>query len=185
MKLYEESKKASIRKAEANYYEQKLKECEERIERNKNRKKILKPDMMPWENSRQGIIKHLFNERMGLEVESVDGYMHFIPPGSRSGKHRHMSEEFIFVLEGKGYDLHWDVDFELGEKYYFKVDEKPSRWEWEQGDSIYIPVNTVHQHFNSNPDKPVRFISVTSRMVRYIGFDDLEQIEDAPEYKKK
>jgi hypothetical protein len=43
----------------------------------------------------------------------------------------------------------------------------------------------VHQHFNGDPDKPARFISATSRMIRYIGFDDLEQIENAPEYKKK
>jgi quercetin dioxygenase-like cupin family protein len=65
------------------------------------------------------------------------------------------------------------------------VDEKPSRWEWEQGDSIYIPPNTVHQHFNADSENPVRFISATSRMVRYIGFDDLEQIENAPEYGEK
>jgi hypothetical protein len=43
----------------------------------------------------------------------------------------------------------------------------------------------VHQHFNADLKKPARFISATSRMVRYIGFDDLEQIEDAPEYEKK
>jgi mannose-6-phosphate isomerase-like protein (cupin superfamily) len=83
------------------------------------------------------------------------------------------------------YDLHWNVDFEQGEKYYWKRDEKPGRWEWEQGESIYIPPNTVHQHFNANPQKRARFISATSRMVRYIGFDDLEQVEDAPEYGKK
>jgi len=94
-----------------------------------------------------------------------------------------MSEEYIFVLEGKGYDFHWDVDFEVSDKYHWKVDETPSRWEWEMGDSIYIPPNTVHQHFNADPGSPVRFISATSRMVKYIGFDDLEQIEDAPEYQ--
>jgi quercetin dioxygenase-like cupin family protein len=65
------------------------------------------------------------------------------------------------------------------------VDEKPSIWEWEQGDSVYIPPNTVHQHFNGDSDKPARFISATSRMIRYIGFDDLEQIENAPEYQEK
>ena len=140
---------------------------------------------MPWEKSRQGTIKHLFNEKMDVQIESIDAYMQLIPPGSRSGKHRHMSEEYIFVLEGKGYDMHWDVDFDLGDKYTWKVDETPSRWEWEQGDSIYIPPNTVHQHFNADPEKPVRFISATSRMVRYIGFDDLEQIENAPEYGEK
>ncbi len=183
--LYEESQKANIREKRSNYYEKKLKDSEQRIEKNRKRKKIIKPAEMPWENSRQGIIKHLFNEKMEVQVESIDAYMQFIPPGSRSGKHRHMSEEYMFILEGKGYDLHWDVDFELSDKYYWKVDEKPSIWEWEQGDSVYIPPNTVHQHFNGDPDKSARFISATSRMVRYIGFDDLEQIEEAPEYKKK
>jgi quercetin dioxygenase-like cupin family protein len=183
--LYGESKKAHIRKIEGDYYEKKLKESEARIARNERRKKIIKPQMMPWENSKQGLIKHLFNEKMDAQVESIDAYMQFIPAGSHSGKHRHMSEEYIFVLEGRGYDLHWDVDFELGDKYYWKVEETPSRWEWEQGDSIYIPPTTVHQHFNADPEKPVRFISATSRMVRTIGFDDLEQIENAPEYKER
>jgi quercetin dioxygenase-like cupin family protein len=183
--LYEEAKKALIRERESNYYEQNLRDSHKKSEENQRRPKVLKPTEMPWENCRQGIIKHLFNEEMNLPVESVDAYMQFIPPGSRSGKHRHMSEEYIFVLEGKGYDLHWDVDFELLDKYYWKVDAVPSRWQWEQGDSIYIPPNTVHQHFNRDPDKPVRFISATSRIVRHIGFDDLEQIEDAPEYPKK
>jgi quercetin dioxygenase-like cupin family protein len=183
--LYEESKKAYINKVASDYYEKKLKESERKIGENKKKRKVIKPESMPWENSRQGILKHLFNERMDIPIESIDAYMQLIPSGSRSGKHRHMSEEYIFVLEGKGYDLHWDVDFELGEKYYWKVAETPSRWEWEQGDSIYIPPNTVHQHFNSDPENPVRFISATSRMVRYIGFDDLEQIENAPEYGEK
>jgi len=180
--LFEESKRAYTRKAESRYYEEMLRESEKQIEKNRQRKKIIKPESMPWENSRQGTIKHLFNEKMDVQLESIDAYMQFIPPGSRSGKHRHMSEEYIFVLEGKGYDLHWDVDFELRDKYCWKVDEKPSRWEWEQGDSIYIPPNTVHQHFNADSEKLVRFISATSRMVRYFGFDDLEQIENAPEY---
>ncbi len=183
--LYEESKRANIRKARSAYYEKKLRDSEGRVEKNRKRKKVIKPEEMPWENSKQGIIKHLFNEKMEVQVEGVDAYMQFIPPGSRSGKHRHMSEEYMFILEGKGYDMHWDVDFELGEKYTWKVDEHPSIWEWEQGDSVYIPPNTVHQHFNGDPDKPARLISATSRMVRYIGFDDLEQIENAPEYKKK
>ena len=61
---------------------------------------------MPWENSRQGIIKHLFNEKMDVRVESIDGYMQHILPGSHSGKHRHMSEEFIFVIPGSDSEAH-------------------------------------------------------------------------------
>jgi quercetin dioxygenase-like cupin family protein len=183
--LYEESKKASVKKAEARYYEEQLAESKRKKKENPKRKKVITPEEMPWENSPQGTIKHLYNEKMDAHVEAVDAYMQFIPPGSKSGKHRHMSEEFIFVLEGTGYDLHWDVDYEIDDKYYWKVEETPSRWEWEQGDSIYIPPNTVHQHFNADAGKPVRFISATSRMISAIGFDDLEQIENAPEYKGK
>ena len=180
--LYEESGKATVRKTETDYYQKSLRESEKK--RKSQKKKVIKPENMPWENSPQGIIKHLFNETSDLQIEAVDAYMQLVPAGSRSGKHRHMSEEFIFVLEGKGYDLHWDVDYELDDKYYWKVDETPSRWEWEQGDSIYIPPNTVHQHFNADSQGPARFICATSRMIRLIGFDDLEQIEKAPEYGK-
>ena len=180
--LYEESRRANVKKTESDYYEKRLRESEKK--RGSQKKKVIKPENMPWENSPQGIIKHLFNETSDLQIEAVDAYMQLVPAGSRSGKHRHMSEEFIFVLEGKGYDLHWDVDYELDDKYYWKVDETPSRWEWEQGDSIYIPPNTVHQHFNADSQHPARFISSTSRRIRLIGFDDLEQIENAPEYGK-
>jgi quercetin dioxygenase-like cupin family protein len=110
--------------------------------------------------------------------------MQLIPGGSRSGKHRHFGEEYMFILEGRGYSLHWDVEMELGEKYTWRVPETPLKWEWEAGDSVYIPPNTIHQHFNADPDQPVRFISAESRMIRFMGLDDLEQIKAAPEYQK-
>jgi hypothetical protein len=50
---------------------------------------------------------------------------------------------------------------------------------------LSAPPNTVHQHFNADPHHPARFISATSRMIRAIGFDDLEQIENAPEYQEE
>jgi len=56
------------------------------------------------------------------------------------------------------------------------------KFEWEAGDIIYIPPNTIHQHFNANPDKPVRLISAINRIYKYCGLNDLEQLEDAPEY---
>jgi uncharacterized RmlC-like cupin family protein len=56
------------------------------------------------------------------------------------------------------------------------------RYEWEAGDVIYIPPNTIHQHFNASKDKPVRLISAINRIYKYCGLNDLEQLEDAPEY---
>ena len=180
---YGEKEYAMVRKAEASYYQDRLKE----VEKNKSveKKSVVLSEEMPWELSPQGHIKHLVNEEMGTTANTADMYMQYIPGGSRSGKHCHMAEEYMFILEGNGYSLHWDVDFELGDAYYWKVQETPSKWEWERGDSIYIPPNTVHQHFNDDPNNSVRFVSAESRMFKYMGLDTLEQIESAPEFEQK
>ena len=149
--------------------------------RNAKRRKIVHPEDMPWEMSRQGLLKHLLNEGMNTRMETVDAYMLVIPPGSRSGRHRHLAEECLYVLEGHGYDLHQDCDVEITDTYHWKPQDEVKRYEWEAGDVIYVPPNTIHQHFNGEPDKPVRLISVINRIFKACGLNDLEQLEDAPE----
>jgi len=153
--------------------------------RNAKRKKIVRPDDMPWEMSRQGLLKHLLNEGMNTRMETVDAYMQIIPGGSRSGRHRHLAEECLYVLEGRGYDLHQDCDVEITDTYHWIVQPEVKRYEWEAGDIIYIPPNTVHQHFNADPERPVRLISAINRVYQFCGLNDLEQIEDAPEYDSR
>ncbi len=153
--------------------------------RNAKRKKIVHPEEMPWEMSRQGILKHLLNAGMNTRMETVDAYMQIIAPGSRSGKHRHLAEECVYVLEGRGYDLHQDCDVEITDTYHWKPQDEVKRFEWEAGDVIYIPPNTIHQHFNADAERPVRLISATNRIYKQVGLNDLEQLEDAPEYDAK
>ena len=151
--------------------------------RNAKRKKVVTPEDMPWEMSRQGLLKHLMNEGMNTRMESVDAYMLIIPPGSRSGKHRHLAEECLYVLEGRGYDLHQDCDVEITDTYHWKAQDEVKRYDWEAGDVIYIPPNTIHQHWNADPERPLRLISAINRIYRKFGLNDVEQIEDAPEYR--
>ena len=150
--------------------------------RNAKRKKVVTPEDMPWEMSRQGLLKHLLNEGMNTRMETVDAYMEIIPPGSRSGKHRHLAEECVYVLEGRGYDLHQDCDVEITDTYHWKPQAEVKRYEWEAGDVIYIPPCTIHRHFNADPKQPARLISCINRIYKNSGLNDLEQIEDAPEY---
>ena len=152
-------------------------------ERNAMRRKILHPEDMPWELSRQGLLKHLMNEGMNTRMETVDAYMLIIPPGSRSGKHRQLAEECLYVVEGRGYDVHVDYDVEITDTYHWTPQAEVKRYEWEAGDVIYIPPNTIHQHFNADPDRPVRLISAVNRIFKAAGLNDLEQLEDAPEYR--
>jgi len=149
------------------------------------RKKIVHPDEMPWEMSRQGLLKHLLNEQMNTRMETVDAYMQVLPPGSRSGKHRHLAEECLYVVEGFGYDLHQDCDVEITDTYEWKPQDEIKRYDWEAGDVIYVPPCTIHQHFNADPARPARLISCTNRIYKNSGLNDLQQIENAPEYDPK
>ena len=166
-------------------YQALLDDATEAPARNKKRKKVVQPQDMPWEMARQGLLKHLLNSAMNTRMETVDAYMQIIPAGSRSGKHRHLAEECLYVVEGRGYDLHQDCDVEITDTYHWKPQAEVKRYDWEAGDVIYIPPNTIHQHFNASTEKPVRLISAINRIYKYCGLNDLEQIEDAPEYDAK
>ncbi len=163
-------------------YRGKLEDAAAAPSRNSKRKKVLHPEDMPWELSPQGLLKHLLNEAMNTRMETVDAYMLIIPPGSRSGKHRQLAEECLYVLEGRGYDLHQDCDVEITDTYHWRAQDEVKRYEWEAGDVIYIPPNTIQQHFNADPERPVRLISVVNRIYKACGLNDLEQLENAPEY---
>jgi quercetin dioxygenase-like cupin family protein len=163
-------------------YQRLLDEARDAPSRNARRKKVVRPDEMPWEMSRQGLLKHLINEEMNTRMETVDVYMQLIPPGSRSGKHRHLAEECLYVVEGRGYDLHQDCDVEITDEFVWTPQQEIKRFDWEAGDYIYVPPNTIHQHFNTDPERPVRLISSTARIFRQMGLNNLEQLEDAPEY---
>ena len=163
-------------------YQRLLDDSQDAPSRNARRKKVVRPSEMPWEMSRQGLLKHLINEGMNTRMETVDAYMQILPPGSRSGKHRHLAEECVYVLEGRGYDIHQDCDVEITDVFAWKPVEETKRFEWEAGDVIYIPPNTIHQHFNADPDKPARFISSQNRIFKQIGLNTLDQFEDAPEF---
>ena len=164
-------------------YEDLLKDAASAPARNAKRRKIVRPEDMPWELSRHGLLKHLLNESMNTRMETVDAYMLIIPPGSRSGKHRQLAEECLYVLEGRGYDLHQDCDVEITDTYHWTPQDEVKRYDWEAGDVIYVPPNTISQHFNADPDRPVRLISAINRIYRHCGLNDLTQLEDAPEYR--
>src|SRR5438477_7609150 len=179
---WDESKTWLTGSTSGQLYQTLLDEATESPSRNAKRRKIVRPEDMPWEMSRQGLLKHLLNASMNTRMETVDAYMQIIPPASRSGKHRHLAEEWLYVVEGHGYDLHQDCDVEITDTYRWKPQPEIKRFAWEAGDVIYIPPCTIHQHFNADPAQPARLISCINRIYKNSGLNDLEQIEDAPEY---
>jgi quercetin dioxygenase-like cupin family protein len=165
------------------YYEDLLDDASSAAARNADRPKVIKSSQMPWENSPHGLLKHIVNEGMNTRAETVDAYMQVIPPGSKSGKHRQLAEQAFYVIEGRGYDVHVDCDLAIvDDTYTWQPDGVEERYDWEAGDVVYVPPNTISQHFNADDARPARIAMVTNRIYRKSGLNDLEQIETAPEY---
>lgn len=141
---------------------------------------VVHAEEMPFENSPDGLLKHLVHEKLNTRECCIEAYMQFLQGGGCSGKHRHMWEEVAFVAEGSGYDLHWDLKFDCLDKFEWSWEEEPKKIEWSRGDFIYVPPFTMHQHFNADATKEARLIVISNRIVREMGFDWLDQVEHAP-----
>jgi gentisate 1,2-dioxygenase len=147
-----------------------------------DRLNVVKARDMPFERSPDGLIKHIINEKMGTKECCIDVYMQFLPPGKASGKHRHLAEEIFYVVEGRGYDLHWDVRFDCKDEFEWSWAEEPKRFDWSQGDFVYIPPYCAHRHVNSDPDNEARIVVINNRILKAMGFDWFEQLENAEGY---
>ena len=165
-----------------NFYEDAVKASEQFRKDYEGRMNVVKAGDMPFERSPDGLIKHIIHEKMDTKECCLDIYMQFLPPGKASGKHRHLSEEVFYVVEGKGHDLHWDVKFDCHDLMEFEWAEEPQKFEWRQGDFVYIPPYCAHKHFNSDPNNEARLIVITSRIIKAMGFDWFEQLENAEGY---
>jgi quercetin dioxygenase-like cupin family protein len=148
-------------------------------------KKVVKPADTPWQWTAHGKVRLLADATVPLRIKAVDVALQEIPAASHSGKQWQMADEIFYVLEGKGYDLHWDVEVEITDKYHARIAKEPSRWDWQAGDMVYIPHNAIHQHFNADAAKPARFIAATNRIYKQIGYSRVDQLENAPEYDGK
>jgi quercetin dioxygenase-like cupin family protein len=142
------------------------------------RRNVVAAEEMPFERSADGLIKHLVHGRLDTKECCVEAYMQFLGKGERSGRHRHMWEEIIFVAEGSGYDLHWDLKFDCLDAFEWDWATEPKRFEWTRGDFIYVPPFTIHQHFAG--EDTARLIVISNRIVKAMGFDWFDQLENAP-----
>ena len=86
-----------------------------------------------------------------------------IPPGGQLPPGRHLAEEMIYIVAGEGYTTMWT-----------RPGDKPRRYDWSAGDLVSPSLNAWHQHFNSSPDTPARYISLTTTPLTNNLFHDPE-----------
>ncbi len=180
--MADEKDSARIGAATADIYSEWLEESAEFRKDYRQRITVLKAADMPFENSPDGLLKHMVHEKLDTTECCLDVYMQFVPPGGSSGKSRKLAEQIVYVAEGSGHDLHWDVDFEVDVDFHWSWRDEPRKFEWTRGDFIFIPAYTVKQHFNPDPDNEARLIVMTNRIFKSMGLDWIEQIENAEGY---
>ena len=171
-----ERERAHAPLAHVNFYAEALRKSEEFRKSYLDHLNVVKSAQMPLERSPEGLIKHVIHEQMNTKEMCLDVYMHMIPAGKRGGKHRHLSEEVFYVIEGSGYDLHWDVKYDCKDTIEFEWESEPKRFDWTVGDFVYIPPYCAHQHVNSGAGE-ARIMVMNSRIVKAMGFDWFEQLE--------
>ena len=143
------------------------------------RKKVVPTADTHWETTSLGRVRVLSSpERTDVRTFSVDAFELQIEPGGHSGRRWQMGDEVLYVISGSGYSLHWDVEAEIAEKYHARVALEPSRNELKPGDTLYVPQNTVAQHFASEGE-PLVLLSGQNRLFKLLGYDNVVYLEEA------
>jgi quercetin dioxygenase-like cupin family protein len=136
---------------------------ENRVEREAPR--VIRGADCSWEETRQGKLKFYISRWTEVAASGIDVMAQQIDPGERSGEHRHIFEELLLVVRGRGYDLH-----------------EGTQHRWEAGDLICVPPMMVHQHINDGRDA-AQLVSVWPRQPGHEILGGIEQISNASDWR--
>ena len=110
-----------------------------------------------------------FNKHMVSPKDTITQAMHchivVLAPGQYGQNHGHMNSAVMYVLEGKGHDIHDGV-----------------RYEWEAGDAVLVGNARVHQHFNDSKTHPARILVIKPKpLVMFLDLFHQKTVSYPPE----
>jgi mannose-6-phosphate isomerase-like protein (cupin superfamily) len=136
---------------------------EQELQRLRDLPRVIKPSDRSWRGGPQRFNKNMINPGHGL-IQSLHCTVEELAPGGRSQKHGHQNSALLYVLEGKGYDVHDGV-----------------RYDWEPGDLVNVTPGCVHQHFNALTDRPARVLIIKGKpLFLFMGLWFQGFVEKAP-----
>jgi gentisate 1,2-dioxygenase len=103
---------------------------------------LLHLEVEPW--PRLGEVKGAYALASG-RGDFIDLYVLEIPPAGKTEPQKHLFEEVVYVLDGRGSTTIDGHSFEWGPKSLFA-----------------LPLNAQYQHFNSSGQRPARLTAVTN-----------------------
>jgi gentisate 1,2-dioxygenase len=143
-------------------YAEQLLFAEEEEKRRRVGKVLVKGASLKFERTPMGLVAPVVDPKLGFHVRTLSTQVALIPPGKRSGAHRHIYEETNYILSGQGESV---------------IEDQVYRWK--TGDTLCIPVFAWHQYFNTG-DEPVRIMVHSSRVaMENLGYLVVQQGEEA------
>jgi gentisate 1,2-dioxygenase len=102
----------------------------------------------PKEWSKEGKLQYITPSltELPLVTQAMEVYISDFAPGAQSQKHGHMNSALMYILDGKGYDVH-----------------DRERLDWQAGDALIIEDGCVHQHFNLDKNKPAQLLVIKAK----------------------
>lgn len=91
---------------------------------------------LKWKGGPNTYSKSLINPERLRIAQSIETHIEAYAPGGANGKHGHMNSAVMYVLKGKGYDIH-----------------DGRRMDWQAGDAMIVENACVHQHFNADEEQ--------------------------------
>jgi quercetin dioxygenase-like cupin family protein len=150
---------------------------QKQIDAKKKSRIIIKKKDIVWDAKHpQAKSASVIDPRLGFANSLANMGLSQIDPGKSTGKHKH-GEAMIYVVSGRGYSI---------------IDGK--RYDWEEGDGMYIPPETFHQHFNLDQKNPAVYLRIVPGVLQLnllavatalnIGPSyNIEQAETSPGFK--
>jgi len=125
---------------------------------------LMNVDLTPWE-SRNGLGVFINLEGTG---GFNDSYVCEIPPGQSLTPVKHIYEDSVFILKGRGATTVW-------------IDEnKKQTFEWHERSYFAVPPNAWYQHHNVSGTEPARFVGMTSAPRIIDSFKSLDFVFNNP-----
>ncbi len=120
--------------------------------------RVFKSRNMPWKGGPTFFHKSVINPQSASITQTIETHVDVLAPGGYGQKHCHMNSAVMYVLEGKGHDVHGGV-----------------RHDWEAGDAAIVENACVHQHFNDDESRPTRYVIFKAKPL-FLFFNLLHQM---------
>jgi len=120
--------------------------------------RVLKSKNLSFKGGPVFFHKSVINPQSASVTQTIETHIDVLAPGGYGQKHCHMNSAVMYVLEGKGYDVHGGV-----------------RHDWEAGDAAIVENACVHQHFNDDNSRPARYVIFKAKPL-FLFFNLLHQM---------